>query len=157
MVDMKEKKYILIPVDFSPHSEAALLLGCKMATCFNARPLALHVVHDPGEMPGYYAKTLKKKVVHRIEDVATQMLDDFIADMSKTHAAAKAMGKLEALLVKGLPANRIMEVAEKYDVSMIVMGSKGRTGLKHLLLGSVAERVVQMSSIPVTVAKIHKK
>ena len=59
------------------------------------------------------------------------------------------------MLVRGLPTTRILEVAEKRKALMIVMGSRGRTGLKHLLLGSVAEHVVQLSPIPVTVAKAH--
>jgi nucleotide-binding universal stress UspA family protein len=59
-------------------------------------------------------------------------------------------------LVKGLPTTRILEVAESKNAIMIVMGSKGRGGIKRLLLGSVAERVVQLSPLPVTVAKINK-
>ena len=72
------KKHILVPVDFSSHSEAALLLACKLASCFDAAPLILHVVHDRGDMPGYYAKTLKKKHLARIEDGASDMLADFL-------------------------------------------------------------------------------
>jgi nucleotide-binding universal stress UspA family protein len=155
-VDSKTKDTILVPVDFSPGSEAALLLGCKLATCFDAKVLMLHVVHDPGEMPGYYAKTLKKKHLHRIEDSASHMLDEFLQDVSKRHPSEKIGEKVDSLLVKGLPTSRILEVAEKHNAVMIVMGSRGRTGIKHLLLGSVAERVVQMSSVPVTVAKINK-
>ena len=155
MEEKKSKKYILVPVDFSPHSEASVLLACKLAQCFNAAPLVLHVVHDPGNMPGYYAKTLKKKHLHRIEDVANDMLADFLTRLAKSNKNLQGMDKVESLLVKGLPATRIIEVAESKNASMIVMGSKGRSGIKHLLLGSVAERVVQLSPLPVTVVKIN--
>ena len=155
-MDSKTKNYILVPVDFSPNSEAALLLGCKLAKCFDVKVLVLHVVHDPGEMPGYYAKTLKKKHLHRIEDSASHMLDGFLQAFSKSHPHEKLTDKVESMLVKGLPSSRILEVAEKRNAVMIVMGSRGRTGIKHLLLGSVAERVVQLSPVPVTVAKINK-
>ena len=56
----------------------------------------------------------------------------------------------------GLPVNRILEVAKKSDARMIVMGSQGRTGLKHALLGSKAEQVVHLSPIPVTIVKADK-
>lgn len=147
--------HILVPVDFSPHSEAALLLACALAKCFDAVPLVLHVVHDPGETPGYYKQTVKKKYLHRIEDSARDMLNDFLARLAKSHREVKGLAKVESILVRGLPSNRILEVAKKRNVSMIVMGSKGRTGIKHLLVGSVAERVVQFSHVPVTVTKLN--
>ena len=55
--------------------------------------------------------------------------------------------------MRGIPGSRILEAAESADASLIVMGSRGRTGLPHLLLGSKAERVVQLSPIPVTIVK----
>jgi len=156
MEESKLKKHILVPVDFSPHSEAAVVLGCKLAQCFDAAPLVLHVVHDPGDMPGYYANTLKKKHLHRIEDGATDMLADFLTRLAKSNKELKGLEKVESMLVKGLPTTRIIEVAESKNTIMIVMGSKGGSGIKHLLVGSVAERVVQLSPVPVTVAKINK-
>ena len=52
--------------------------------------------------------------------------------------------------------NRILEAAEQVKASMIVMGSRGRTGLPHLLLGSKAERIAQMAPMPVTIVKAVK-
>ena len=56
----------------------------------------------------------------------------------------------------GLPVTRILEVATKTEAQMIVMGSQGRTGLSHLLLGSKAEKVAQLAPIPVTIVKTPK-
>ncbi len=56
----------------------------------------------------------------------------------------------------GLPITRILEVAEEIGAQLIVMGSHGRTGLPHLLLGSKAEKVAQLSPIPVTIVKNSK-
>lgn len=156
MEEKNLKKHILVPVDFSPHSAAAVVLACKLAQCFDAAPLVLHVVHEPGDMPGYYAKTLKKKHLHRMEDGANEMLADFLTRLAKSNKNLKGVEEIESLLVKGLPFTRILEVAESRNAIMIVMGSKGRSGIKRLLLGSVAERVVQLSPLPVTVAKIDK-
>lgn len=157
MVEQKPKNHILVPVDFSRHSEAALLLACRLADCFKAKPLVLHVVHDPGEMPGYYSKNLKKKHMHRIEDSAADMLADFLTRVARSNTMVKGVSRVDSMLVRGLPTSRILEVAEQKNASMIVMGSTGRTGLKHLLLGSVAEHVVQLSKVPVTVAKLEHK
>jgi nucleotide-binding universal stress UspA family protein len=55
--------------------------------------------------------------------------------------------------VVGTPVTRILEIAKKKKARMIIIGSHGRTGLSHLLVGSKAERVVQLSPIPVTVVK----
>jgi len=156
-MEQKRKNRILVPVDFSRHSENALLLACRLAQCFKATPLVLHVVHDPGEMPGYYSRPLKKKHLARIEDGAADMMAEFLTRITTEHKSLKDLPALDSLLVKGLPTTRILEVAAQEQAAMIVMGSKGRTGLKHLLLGSVAEHVVQLSPIPVTVAKAKGK
>ena len=51
-------KIILVPVDFSDHSKAALIQACEFAQLMSTSLMVLHVVHDPGEMPGYYAKLM---------------------------------------------------------------------------------------------------
>jgi nucleotide-binding universal stress UspA family protein len=60
---------------------------------------------------------------------------------------------METMLVSGLPSGRITEVANEIGADLIVVGSRGRTGLPHVMLGSVAERVVQIARTPVTVVK----
>ncbi|MGD8308492.1 MAG: universal stress protein [Chromatiales bacterium] len=151
-----EEAPVLVPVDFSKYSEAALLYACRLARCTKAPVRVLHVVHDPADMPGYYSQAFKKKRLGRIEDVAREMLDGFLAGVAASHPNVKALQDLEPLLVLGLPTTRILEVAEKMKASAIVMGSKGSTGLKHLMLGSVSEHVVRLSPIPVTVVKAVK-
>jgi nucleotide-binding universal stress UspA family protein len=65
--------------------------------------------------------------------------------------------KATPLMVVGTPVTRIVEIAEKKQATMIILGSQGRTGLSSLLLGSKAAQVVQLSTIPVTVVKTPKK
>jgi nucleotide-binding universal stress UspA family protein len=149
----KKPRPILVPIDFSEWSETALLTACDLALRVGAPLLLLHVVHDPGSMPGYYAKLRKKKQLARIEDLAREMMDDFIAAMRKRHAGHKPLEDAEVRLVVGVPVTRILEVAEKYSARMIVMGSQGRTALGKLLIGSVASDVVQLSKCPVTIVK----
>jgi nucleotide-binding universal stress UspA family protein len=151
-----EEAPILVPVDFSKYSEAALLYACRLARCMKAPVRVLHVVHDPADMPGYYSKAFKKKRLSRIEDVARGMLNEFLEQVAGDHPEIKALQDLEPVLVLGLPTTRILEVAHKLKASAVVMGSKGRSGLKHLMLGSVSEHVVRLCPIPVTVVKAGK-
>lgn len=150
------EQIILVPVDFSDHSEAALVRAAKFAEMMPATLIVLHVVHDPGEMPGYYSKLMKKKRVARIQDMAAEAFEDFMAHMLKAHPHLKPLRKAETLLVIGLPVTRILQVVDKLNPVMVVMGSQGRTGLKHILLGSKAEQVVQLCPVPVTIVKTKK-
>jgi nucleotide-binding universal stress UspA family protein len=144
---------ILVPVDFSSHSAAALQHACELAACLHCPIAVLHVVHDPAEMPGYYSKFTKKKNLVRIEDLAREMFDDFIREFKTNHPGLKVLKKADVLLVLGLPVTRILQMVERLHASQVVMGSQGNTGMKHLLLGSKAEQVVRLAPVPVTIVK----
>ena len=156
MASKDNSRPILVPVDFSTHSEAALLQACQLAECTKQKVVVLHVVHDPADMPGYYRRVTKKKALVRMEDVAEEMFQEFIAGIVKKNPQVKCLKKVEQMLVVGLPVTRILQVAEKIKASMVVMGSQGRTGLKHLMLGSKAEQVVHLCPVPVTIVKAKK-
>jgi len=153
MVPKASDQPILVPVDFSPHAEAALMCAANLAEMLKTPLLVLHVVHDPGEAPGYYAIKGREKQLKKLEDVASDMLDEFMQEMKKKHPEYTALEAADQSLVVGLPVNRILETAEKTRARMIVMGSQGRTGLAHMLLGSKAEQIVRLSPIPVTIVK----
>jgi len=157
MTTSKKIVSILVPVDFSAHSEAALLFAAECAGRMEATLKVLHVVHDPGEAPGYYLVKGRKKQLRRLEDVANEMLNDFVHKIQEKNKDIPALNNLKTILVTGLPVNRILEIAEKSNSKMIVMGSQGRTGLSHIMLGSKAEQVVRLSPIPVTIVKQKKK
>lgn len=154
--DKPDKQTILVPVDFSAFSEAAVLKACELAHCLNLPVVVLHVVHDPSEMPGYYIKLAEKKTLVRIEDIANEMFAEFLKAIRDNHPELNDLAEAESMLVTGLPVTRILEVAELVDASMIVMGSQGRTGLSHVLLGSKAEQVVRLSPIPVMIVKMNQ-
>ena len=147
---------ILVPIDFSPHSEAALLWATNAARCLEAPLLVLHVVHDPGAAPGYYRRT-KKKGLRRMEEAAVEMMKEFLARLRQEHPDLEALREAATKLVVGLPVTRILEVAEKSSAQLMVVGSQGLTGLPRLLLGSKAERLAQLSPIPVTIVKAGTK
>ena len=154
----KEKnKPILVPVDFSSHSESALVCAAELAEMLGNQLVILHVVHDPGEAPGYYVVKGRHKQLRRMEDVAAEMLDEFFNKMQKAHPRLHVLQQATTMLVVGLPVNRILESAEKIHARMIVMGSQGRTGLAHALLGSKAEQVVRLAPVPVMIVKDGEK
>jgi nucleotide-binding universal stress UspA family protein len=145
---------IMAAVDFSENSAKALAWAAIVAERFDAPLLAVHVVHDPGSAPGYYHQVKKaKKHLQRIEERAEEMMIEFLDGVREEHPELEALATLESELVIGLPVNRILEVAEKRDACQIVLGSRGRTGLPSLLLGSKALKVAQLARVPVTIVK----
>ena len=151
--DKRDGKSIMVAVDFSDHSKAALLQAAALAQTMAASLLVLHVVHDPGEMPGYYAKLVKKKRAIRMQDIAADAFEEFIVAIADDHPELGILDDAELLMVIGLPVTRILEVAERLDPLMLVMGSQGRTGLKHIVIGSKATQVVQLCRSPVLIVK----
>ncbi|MET0102522.1 MAG: universal stress protein [Sedimenticola sp.] len=153
MASNNKEHPILVAVDFSPCSEAALLYSCEISDCLKQPVFALHVVHDPADMPGYYSKLAKKKDLLRIKDKAQELLNEFLKDVIKRHPQASQLKKIKPLLVTGLPGTKILQVAEAESASIIIMGGKGRSGWKRMLLGSTVDEVARLSPIPLTIVK----
>ena len=144
---------ILVPVDFSPSSAMAVAQGAELADGLSKSLTVLHVVHDPGEAPGYYQVKGRKKLLRRAEDVAEEMLYAFVADAREKLPDSRALRNAQTKLVVGLPVTRILEVIDRIEPWMVVMGSAGRTGISHMLLGSKAEQILRLSPVPVTIVK----
>jgi nucleotide-binding universal stress UspA family protein len=144
---------ILVAVDFSSDSEAALLHAARLGRELGAPLVVLHVVHDPAWSPGTYARVDQGGRPLHIEQVAADMMDEFLAGLREGHPDLPELETIEPRLVIGLTETRILEVAEQVGARQIVMGSRGLTGLERLMLGSIAKRVLKLSPIPVTVVK----
>jgi nucleotide-binding universal stress UspA family protein len=155
MSSTHDKSPILVPVDFSSHSEKALVFAMKMARCMNAPVVVLHVVHDPGEAPGFYAGKTGEGGVERMEDVAEKMMVEFMENFTAGHPECRLVQDTSTMLRVGLPVTRILEVVDAINAEMVVMGSLGRTGLKHILIGSKAEQLVRLCPVPITIVR-HK-
>ena len=145
---------ILVAVDFSAYSAKALIWAARLSELLEVPLKVLHVVHDPESAPGYYKHSKKwKNHLLRMEEVSAEMMAEFVDRIRQEHPKMPRLQSLDTQLVVGLPVTRILEVAKKSKAQMIVMGNQGRTGLSHLLLGSKAEKVAQLASVPVTIVK----
>ena len=129
---------ILHPTDFSERSEYAFRLACSLARDYGARLVALHVVTPPVVIYGDGIVPLDPGPERA---AAKERLERLEAPRTGT--------RLEHRLAEGDPAEEILRVAREIAADLIVMGTHGRTGLRRLLMGSVAERVVRGAACPV--------
>jgi len=150
--DYEAQGPVLVATDFSDDSRAAVVWAGRQAERTGCPLTILHVVHDPAASPGFYRRP-DDDWLRPMADVAREMMDEFLAEMREAHPALTTLAAAQDRLVTGLPAGRIVEVAAEIEASLIVVGSRGRSNLPHLLLGSVAERVVQLAPMPVVVIK----
>jgi nucleotide-binding universal stress UspA family protein len=141
---------VLIAVDNSPYSTEAAEAGFQLAQRLNAEVALVYVIEiildmgDPSE-PGMPVDMIK---LHEDDGIRTlQMLTEKFSGNIKT----------EHLVPQGIPKNEIINAADEWKADVIVMGTHGRTGLGHLLLGSASEYVVRHSKVPVMVVPLKNK
>lgn len=146
-----ETSPIMVPVDLSEASQEALLLAAQLATSSSRSLLILHVVHDDLHHPEIYPRRNEIEQVLPIEEIAERVFQDFMADMRKRHPDNEALANAGLIMVSGLPATQITEVARQTGADLIVMGSNCRTSLSRLMAGSVSEKVIRQSPVPVTI------
>ena len=157
-MSLKNCQAILVPVDFSSDSVEAVKQSLILAQLLASDVVLLHVVHDPSHMPGFYhKKKAGKKVVRHMTEAAEEMMAEFIENNKLAEKTTAAGTKLSIRLTRGLPTTQILHAAEKEKACLIAMGSSGKSGLAHLLLGSTAEQIVRLASIPVMVVKSGSK
>jgi nucleotide-binding universal stress UspA family protein len=138
-------KTVLVPTDFSDASESALRYGKAMARAFGA---SLHVVHVMEDLLAHawaaevYVATMPQ-LRDEIEKESRQRLGTLLTDGERTELRA------ETALLAGNPFLEIVRYAKAHNIDLIVMGTHGRGPIAHMLLGSVAEKVVRKSPCPV--------
>ncbi len=140
-------KKILVATDFSDASGTALAYGRELARSFDAALTVLHVVADA--LPGSYGleggmMLNNPGTQQEIEAAAREQVDASIAPEDRVQLKANG-----TVLVSSAPAAAIVEYAREIGSNLIVMGTHGRGGIAHLLLGSVAEQVVRTAPCPV--------
>jgi universal stress protein A len=136
---------ILFPTDFSECSEFALKYAQTLAVAFEAEIHALHIVHDPYPMPS--ATGLSAAPPPELLAVLTRQAERRIAD--QVDEAMKTYSKIRCFVRSGDPVREIKQYADLHDIDLIVMGTHGVRGMAHLLIGSVAEKLVRIATCPV--------
>ena len=152
LTGLEQDQCVLVAIDFSEDSKAALLWACDFAECSSAPLILLHVVHDLASHPGFYHPE-KSDHLESMQDVAESMMAEFLARLKTDHPELCSIDAADLRFIPGLPPTRIVEVAGLLNSRLIVIGSRGMTGPAHKQLGSVAHRVVELSAIPVVVIK----
>lgn len=134
---------ILCPIDFSPAARAALDVAATLASRFDASIDVLHVWSPP------VVVTFDAALVPSAEGM-TAYVESLHANLDGALAnVARPRRFVRRHLVQGTPAEEILEFAERERSELVVMGTHGRTGLPHVLLGSVAEKLVRTAKVPV--------
>ena len=141
---MAVSNLFLVPIDFEPASLKALGIAKDLASRMGGEVVVVHVYQlpvytypglEPSLMPGFHAEV-------------TSAAERAVGSL------AQSEGNLRAVLRQGDPTTEILAAADELKASMIVMGTHGRQGLAHLILGSVAERVLRKSSVPVLSVRV---
>lgn len=141
---------ILVPVDFSDHSAAAQETAVEIAKMYGAKIWLLHCyqLHPGGVSPYGIAAPAS---FH--DDVREVVLHQLRESQEKIEAAGVAA---ESSVSSEFPPQAIVEMADDIGADLIVMGTRGRTGIKHVMLGSVAERTVRLAACPVLTVKAEQ-
>ena len=143
---------ILVPIDFSNYSEKALAYASEIAQSYNAQLQVLHIIEET--MHPAFSVTGKSSIFDLVPDIkddsrkrAEKILSNFVSDRVKS----------KIFIQGGRAANDIIKFAKENSTDLIVIATHGLTGLEHMLLGSVTEKVVRMAHCPVFTVKAFGK
>ena len=134
-----ERKTILVPIDFRDPSLDALATAREFARPLDLDVVLLHVYYIPVAVYPGFDPIIVPGLPEQIAAAAKNALDQL----------AREQGGLRTLLRTGDPATEILHAIEEIKPSLVAMGTHGRKGLSHLLIGSVTEKVVRSSPVPV--------
>ncbi len=135
---MKSIDKILFATDFSEASDLACQYAILQAKQFNAKLLVFHVINElefpiHGIFPDHYVEDHKKEMATAADRMMKEYCDRNLKDFEN----------FECVIETGIPFKKIIKKAESNDVSLIVIGTHGRTGLQHVIVGSTAEKIVR--------------
>lgn len=148
-------KLILHPTDGSENADRALDFACDLAAAKKARLVVLHVQrrHGSERIPPGLEEFSRLENVRETEAVLFGSAARRIADQAEGKARGRGLTAVEATVVEGDPAQKIVEVAKSRQADMIVMGSRGLGDLQALLLGSVSHKVAHAASCSCVVVR----
>ena len=138
---------ILVPTDGSPGTRRAVDHAIRLAEAHGSTLHGLYVVNTAS-----YASFSMETAWEGIGDMLRDEGEAAVAEISRLADAAGV--PVETAVLEGSPSREIVRYAEDRDCDLVVMGTHGRGGIDRLLLGSVAERVVRASEVPVLTVRV---
>ncbi|MEE9605695.1 MAG: universal stress protein [Candidatus Scalindua sp.] len=137
---------ILCPIDFSENSLEALRYAAHTALKENATVYLIHIVDS---RVYDYGGPIYEPVMPAMKPVIDQASKDQLTDKLLEKVPKEIEGRVETVVSFGVPFVEIIKAARDYDIDLIIMGTHGRSGISHMLIGSVAEKVVRKAPCPV--------
>jgi nucleotide-binding universal stress UspA family protein len=151
---MTQLKQILVPTDFSDHSERAAAYAVELARRYEAEAVhCVHVSDIPADLLAtstYYMSGPSEEFIEQIRRESRQSLEAFVAKNLQGVTVKTAF-------LEGRPFVEIIRYAREHQIDLIVISTHGRSGIKHALFGSVAEKVVRKAPCPVLVVKREER
>jgi nucleotide-binding universal stress UspA family protein len=136
-------KNILCPIDYSVYSEMALKYAIEFAEKYQAKLYLMHVldirVYDINEPDLYNVNIVDSETIDKLRERLLRCVSE----------DTKGRISVEAIIIQGVPFAEIIKASRDYKIDLIVIGTHGRTGLSHAIMGSVAEKVVRKAPCPV--------
>ncbi len=142
---------ILVPIDFSTHSDAAMELAREYAREFGAELHLLHVFPEAIALAPPYGPALPADFGMQIERSAERHFEEWRAERCPADA------RMTSHIRRGNASAQIIDLAKQCDADLIIMGTRGLTGLRHVMMGSVAERTVRGAPCPVMTTRDREK
>jgi nucleotide-binding universal stress UspA family protein len=141
---MKQVKKILFPIDFAENYDTLLPWVSTFVEKFDA---TLYVVFVAQDLSSYSTFYVPHGNIQSFQEEAVASATKRMAAVLKEHFSS--FPKLETKVLTGAPAEKILEVAKKENIDLIIMGAHGRKGLERVFFGSVADKVVTAALCPV--------
>ena len=144
-------KKILIPIDGSDSSMEAIRYASSFASEFNITVYLMTVIEPHHGMYDAYAEQI---ILAQRESEIIAVVNERL-EQTKKKATEMGIQNIITITRVGTPYGKIIEIAEEEEIDLIVMGTHGRSGIAHFLIGSVTEKVIRTSPCPVLVIRPH--
>jgi len=148
---MIEIEKILFPCDLTGNSIKILPYALSVSEKYDSRIYLLHVVQDVIKWGTFYAPRFSWE---RCQKEALKHAERAMENVCGQHL--KGCPNFQSIIISGDPVEEILKTIEAEGIDLVIMGTHGRKGLEHAVMGSVAERVVKRSPVPVLVVNPYK-
>ena len=154
MIDYPKYKKVLFCTDFSKYSDCAFAYAFGIAKRDEGVLYIIHVIPTTTD-PHNYERWLTKEVLDKIKTTLQEDHEKMFNDKYLNHIKDKT--KVKIVTESGREDEKILKFAQKEKIDIIVIGTHGRTGIEHVFYGSVAEKIIRRSPIPVFVIPFNDK